>query len=65
MKEEDIEVYNNGNGWRIAIPLGGQRHVLETDDARSLSTAIDDALLNIAIRSCFKKVLEEELEKHK
>jgi hypothetical protein len=33
---DELKVYNNGNGWRIGIYLGGDVHVLTVEQATEL-----------------------------
>ena len=47
MKEEEIEVYNNGNGWRIAISLFEERRVLTIEEAQEICVSLKTAMFRI------------------
>ena len=41
---ENVNVYNNGRGWRISFPLGRVIQVLMVDEARELRDVLESAI---------------------
>ena len=48
---EEVEVYNNGHGWRIAFSFQGARRVLTDEEAAELKELLEKALAKTAPES--------------
>jgi len=48
---EEVEIYNNGRGWRIAFSFQGARRVLTVEEATELKELLEKALAQTLSRA--------------
>jgi len=51
---EEVEIYNNGHGWKIAFSFQGARRVLTVEEATELKELFEKALAQTLSRAAFK-----------